>query len=314
MPTENNVLIMHFPENSQAFEALSQLKSQPGVTGAAVVERTPDGEVRLADAHTPEVGGGVAVGGLVGSLIGILAGPVGMLLGWSTGMLVGMAYETDEAADADDGFTILSRSVPAGGNALIVEMTETSHTIVDDVAEKLNGTVTRLPAAEVQAEVESAREAARQAATQARKVRRANRRAEFKEKMSGLGRPRPRLDHRVGGQDLLTPSGRIAVRRGKASPCPPSMTCRGDERLGGQQRTVTVGPEVQRNDERLEHGSSDRSSISGCVASHHSERADVPAAAGGTPDSRTLRRNVTFCPIPPVRLASTVEMSKEVRL
>ena len=188
MPTENNVLIMHFPESSQAFEALSQLKGQPGVAGAAVVERTPDGEVRLADAYTPEVGGGVAVGGLVGSLIGILAGPVGMLLGWSTGMLVGMAYETDEAADADDGFTILSRSVPAGGNALIVEMTETSHTIVDDVAEKLNGTVTRLPAAEVQAEVESAREAARQAAAEARKVRRANRRAEFKEKMSGLGR------------------------------------------------------------------------------------------------------------------------------
>ena len=188
MPTENNVLIMHFPESSQAFEALSQLKGQPGVTGAAVVERTPDGEVRLADAHAPEAGGGVAVGGLVGSLIGILAGPVGMLLGWSTGMLVGMAYEADEAADADDGFTILSRSVPVGGNASIVEMTETSHAIVDDVAEKLNGTVTRLPAAEVQAEVESARDAARQAAAEARKVRRASRRAEFKEKMSGLGR------------------------------------------------------------------------------------------------------------------------------
>jgi uncharacterized membrane protein len=187
MPTENNVLIMHFPDKSQAFEALSQLKGQPGVTGAAVVERTPDGEIRMADAHAPEVGGGVAVGGLVGALIGILAGPVGVLLGWSTGMLVGMAYETDEAADTEDGFTILSRSVPAGGNALIVEMTETSHAIADDVAEKLNGTVTRIPAAVVEAEI-SAREAAREAAHEARKVRRDKRRAEFKEKLSGLGR------------------------------------------------------------------------------------------------------------------------------
>ena len=112
MPEENNVLIIHFPESSTAFEALSELKGQPGVKGAAVVERTADGEVRLGDGYSPEGGTGVVVGGLVGALIGILAGPVGVLLGWSTGMLVGMAYEADELADADDGFTILSRSIP----------------------------------------------------------------------------------------------------------------------------------------------------------------------------------------------------------
>ena len=187
MSEENNVLIIHFPESSKAFEALSQLKSQPGVRGAAVVERTADGEVRLGDGYAPEGGSGVAVGGLVGALIGILAGPVGVLLGWSTGMLAGMAYEADELADADDGFTILSGSIPAGSNALIVEMTETSHAIADDVAKKLDGTITRLPAKDVQSEIESAREAARKAAAEARKVRRAGRRAEFKEKLSGLG-------------------------------------------------------------------------------------------------------------------------------
>jgi uncharacterized membrane protein len=190
MPEENNVLIIHFPESSKAFEALSEFKSQPGVRGAAVVERTADGQVRLADGYSPEGGTGVAVGGLVGSLIGILAGPVGVLLGWSTGMLVGGAYEADELADADDGFTILSRSIPAGSNALVVEMAETSHAIADDVANRLDGSVTRLPATEVQAEIESAQEAARKAAAEARKVRRAERRAEFREKLSGLGHHR----------------------------------------------------------------------------------------------------------------------------
>jgi uncharacterized membrane protein len=187
MPDEDNVLIIYFPDSSKAFEALSQFKGQPGVKGAAVVERTADGEVRLGDGYAPEGGTGVAVGGLVGALIGVLAGPVGVLLGWSTGMLVGGAYEADEVADADDGFTILSRSIPAGSNALIVEMTETSHAIADDVAARLDGTITRLPASEVGAEIESAREAARKAAAEARKVRRAQRRADFKEKMSGLG-------------------------------------------------------------------------------------------------------------------------------
>ena len=187
MPEENNVLIIHFPESSKAFEALSQFKGQPGVQGAAVAERTADGEFRLGDGYAPKGGTGVAVGGLVGSLIGILAGPVGVLLGWSTGMLVGMAYEADELADADDGFTILSRSIPAGSNALVVEMTETSHAIADDIAEKLDGTITRLPASVVQAEIESAQDAARKAASEVRKARRADRRAEFKEKLSGLG-------------------------------------------------------------------------------------------------------------------------------
>ena len=188
MSEENNVLVIHFPESSKAFEALSELKDQPGVRGAAVVERTADGQVRLADGYSLEAGSGVAVGGLVGSLIGILAGPVGVLLGWSTGMLVGMAYEADEADDADDGFTILSHSIPAGGNALVVEMMESSHAMADDVAKRLDGTITRLPATEVQFEIESAQEAARKAAAEARKVRRGARRAEFKEKLSGLGR------------------------------------------------------------------------------------------------------------------------------
>jgi uncharacterized membrane protein len=187
MPEENNVLVMHFPGNSQAFEALSELKDAPGVRGAAVVERTSEGQVRVADGYSPASGEGLAVGGLVGALIGIIGGPVGVLLGWSTGMVAGAVYDSDEAADADDGFTILSRSIPAGTNALIVEMIETNHGTADDIAKRLEGTITRLPAAEVEAEVRSAQDAARAAEQEARKARRAKRRAEFKEKMSNLG-------------------------------------------------------------------------------------------------------------------------------
>ena len=186
MPEEKNVLIMQFPHPSDAFQALSTMKVQPGVRGAAVAERTAEGQVQVADAYSPGGGTGIVGGGLVGAVIGIIAGPLGVLLGWSTGALVGAAFESDEAEDTDDGFTILSRSIPKGGNALIVEMAESSHAIADDVANKLGGTVTRVPAAEVEAEVESAREAAAEAAKEARKVRREKRRAGFKEKLSGL--------------------------------------------------------------------------------------------------------------------------------
>jgi uncharacterized membrane protein len=186
MVTESNVLVMQFRDPSRAFQALSELKGQPGVNSAAVLERTAEGRLKVGDSYTPEAGGGVAVGGLVGALVGVLAGPVGVLLGWSAGMLVGAVYESDEEADAEDGFTILSKGIPAGGNVLIVEMIETSHAIADDIADRLDGKVTRIPASEMEAEIETAQEAARRATSEARKARRAKRRAEFKEKLSNL--------------------------------------------------------------------------------------------------------------------------------
>jgi len=187
MADEKNVLVMHFSNPSSAFQALSELKEQPGVTGAAVLERTQDGQLRTADGYSLQFGTGTAVGGLVGALVGVLAGPLGVLLGWSTGLLTGALFDTDKETDNEDGLAVLSKSIPAGGNALIVEMTETSHAIADDVAAKLDGTVTRIPADEVEKEVAAAQEATRRAADEARKARWEKRRAEFKEKLSNIG-------------------------------------------------------------------------------------------------------------------------------
>ncbi|HEX3607125.1 MAG TPA: histidine kinase [Candidatus Dormibacteraeota bacterium] len=184
MADENNVLIITFADPNAAFAALSRIKEQPGVAGAAVVERSVAGEVRVADSFTPTVGSGTAVGGVVGALVGIIAGPLGVLLGWSTGIIAGAAYDTGEAADADDGLTELSRRIPAGGNALLAEMTETSHALADDIAR--DGSITRIPVAEVEAEVVAAQDAARTAAKEARRVRRETRSAEFKAKVGGI--------------------------------------------------------------------------------------------------------------------------------
>jgi len=187
MSDAKNVLVMHFPDTSKAFQALSEMKAQPGVKSAAVVERTTEGQVRVAEGYTPSAGDGIAVGGLVGALVGILAGPIGVLLGWSTGLLAGAAYDADEATDADDGFTVLSKSIPAGSNALIVEISEASHAAADDVARRLDGELTRIPSTEVEAEVRSAQDAARRAAAEARRARRETWQAEFRQKLSSLG-------------------------------------------------------------------------------------------------------------------------------
>ena len=186
MADEQNVLIVTFPDPSTAYKALSEIKGMDGVASAAVVERTADGQVRIADGYTPKAGAGTSVGGLIGAVVGILAGPLGVLLGWSTGLIAGAAYDADEAADTEDGFTVLSQRIAAGGNALLAEISETSHAPADDLAGRLGGSLSRIPVSEVEAEIASAREAARQAAKEARRVRRETRRAEFKEKVSGV--------------------------------------------------------------------------------------------------------------------------------
>lgn len=184
MADEKNVLIITFPDPSKSFQALSEFKGQPGVVGAAVVERSAGGEVQVADSYTPTVGVGTVGGGAVGALIGLIAGPLGMLLGWSSGTIAGATFETMDAADEDDGLTELSKRIPPGGNALLVEMTETSHAIADDIAK--DGSITRIPTAEVEAEVKSAQDAASKAAKEARRVRRETRSAEFKAKVSSV--------------------------------------------------------------------------------------------------------------------------------
>ncbi|HXV02480.1 MAG TPA: hypothetical protein VFP24_02800 [Gaiellaceae bacterium] len=68
----HNVVVVQFPDASKAYQALSVLKEcdaegRIGVKSAAIVERTPDGELRI-----PEGADNIALVGTVsGSLIGM---------------------------------------------------------------------------------------------------------------------------------------------------------------------------------------------------------------------------------------------------
>jgi len=81
-----NVVVVRFTEPSKAYQALSVLKElgaggRIGLDSAALVERTPAGEL-----HTPESADNVGpVGTASGSLIGMLIGVLGVLGGpWAS--------------------------------------------------------------------------------------------------------------------------------------------------------------------------------------------------------------------------------------
>ena len=179
-----NVEVVRFTEPSKAYQALSVLKEcdaegRIGLESAAIVERTPTGELRIPE-DADNVGPiGTASGSLIGMLIGVLGGPVGVLVGWGAGALMGGAFDVDRAVTSDEALTVLGRAIPPESTAVIASVDEAAVEVIDGEMKKLDGEVTRQRVADVRAELAAAEDAAEAAAHEARKVLRQERKAEF---------------------------------------------------------------------------------------------------------------------------------------
>ena len=183
---QQNVVVIGFTEPSKAYQALSVLKScnadgRIGLESAAVVERTPEGTLRIPESADNAELVGMASGSVVGMLIAVLGGPVGMLLGWGAGAMMGGAFDLDRAVTSDEALTVLGTAIPAGSTAVIANVEEPAVEVIDGEMAKLGGEVTRRPVADVMAELDAAEAAADAAAREARKVVRQQKKAEFDE-------------------------------------------------------------------------------------------------------------------------------------
>ena len=183
-----NVLTVNFTEDGDAYEALTTLKElddqgQVALEGAAVVQRHEDGTIAIKD----EVGDigyeGTATGGIVGLIVGILGGPIGVLLGGATGVLIGSLFDMDDLDESDSVLSEMSRALRVDHAAVVAAVDEQSPEVIDAAVDKLNGTILRLPLADVEAEIAAAEEAQRAAKQEARKKLREERREERKEKV-----------------------------------------------------------------------------------------------------------------------------------
>ena len=184
MATEN-VVVVRFDEPSKAYQALSVLKESDaagriGLESAAVVERTPTGELRVPEGADNLTLIGTASGSLIGMLIGVLGGPVGVLIGWGAGALMGGAFDLVRDAKSDEALTALGRAIPTGSTAVIASVEEPAVEVIDGEMKKLGGEVTRRPVGEVLAELNAAEAAADAAAREARKKLFEQHKAEFK--------------------------------------------------------------------------------------------------------------------------------------
>jgi uncharacterized membrane protein len=130
MSVIESVAIVRFPQSGQAYQALSELRGPDAglaslqVRSAALVERKPDGTLRVPEGSDEIIGTGTAAGGLLGMLAGVLGGPLGVLLGFGTGALVGGMFDLDRATTVDSALSLLSAQLPPGSTAQVAAEVE----------------------------------------------------------------------------------------------------------------------------------------------------------------------------------------------
>jgi uncharacterized membrane protein len=190
---DENVVVVTFKEQSKAYQALSVLKDcdadgRIALGSAAVVERTPDGQLRTPEGADNLAFVGMASGSLLGMLIGVLGGPVGVLVGWGAGALVGGAFDIERTEKSDVALTAFARAIPQGTTAVMATVAEPAVEVIDGEMAKLGGQVIRRPVSEVVSELEASEDAANAAALEAQKELMQSRKVEMKED----------LDERIG--------------------------------------------------------------------------------------------------------------------
>ncbi|MDO5111510.1 MAG: DUF1269 domain-containing protein [Clostridia bacterium] len=190
-----NIVLVTFTEESQAYQAFSQIKNAPACDGCTISQlallQKQGGKLSAKEYFDSGVqtSDDTLTGGLVGALAGILGGPVGMLLGASMGMLIGSIVDLN---DADKEASYLEKAtvkITDGTTALVALAIESDEAALDAQLAPFHASVTRFEAAVMQEEVEEAirmqddlaaqvREDIRQEKSAARKARI----AELKEK------------------------------------------------------------------------------------------------------------------------------------
>lgn len=185
---ENNVVVALFEVESEAYQALAQIRQYPGgetsyVPAAALVKKE-NGVLHTLDgfdtgANTAD---DTALGGLVGALFGVLGGPVGVLLGGAYGALIGSVLDTDDALMNASMLEQIMAKMEEGEVAIIALAYEENEEVLDQRLAGFKTTIARFDAATVAEEVEEAQLMEKEMARQARKELRDEKKADRKEK------------------------------------------------------------------------------------------------------------------------------------
>ena len=160
-----NVLVVNFKRDSQAYQAFSELKeafvdNNYFISQAAIVKKE-DGEIVVKDQveRLEKSVDDTLKGGLIGGLVGLLAGPVGALVGGGVGALIGEAKDTDDSWKDFAVMDRVSECVAEGETVLLLLADEKGDAALTEKLNSYDANVARFTTAEVVKEMERAEKA-----------------------------------------------------------------------------------------------------------------------------------------------------------
>lgn len=172
-----NVLISYFEVESEAFQALSDMKQLAALPkdelllSQVSIFKKENGRIQLKDAFdTGRVSSDdTLIGTLVGGLAGILAGPLGVLLGMGIGGTVGAITDTKDVRREAGMLSAVTERMKDGDTAIVAVVREQTPRTINDVLLKYSTDIERYSASDVQEEVEHAKEVQKNLEREARR-------------------------------------------------------------------------------------------------------------------------------------------------
>ncbi|WKA55550.1 DUF1269 domain-containing protein [Planococcus shixiaomingii] len=158
-----NVIISYFKVESEAFQALSELKNSSTfderfTLSQVALLKNSNGQIIMKDGFDTgkRTQNDTWKGGLIGTLVGVLGGPLGMLLGFGIGSVVGLAKDAGEAKEESSLISAITSRMKEGDVAIVAVAQELSEEPFNLVAEKFDAVTVRYSASDIQEEVEHA--------------------------------------------------------------------------------------------------------------------------------------------------------------
>ena len=160
-----NVLVVDFKRDSQAYQAFSELRDDfvdddYFISQAAIVKKE-DGEIVVKEQEERLEKGvdDTLKGGLIGGLVGLLGGPLGALVGGGVGALIGEIKDTGDALKDFSVMDHVSECVAEGETVLLLLADEKGTEALTEKLKAYDATITRFTTDEVAKEIERAEKA-----------------------------------------------------------------------------------------------------------------------------------------------------------
>ena len=184
-----SVFVVKFNVQSEAFQALTELRQQPAnddfVVSQACLVNKKDGRITMLDQFDTgmESVNDTGTGTMIGALVGILGGPIGVLRGASYGAMVGSVMDTADILDNASLIEQVCGTIDDDETAVIALVSEQKTESFDEAMKKFDTKVKWFDAGELAAEVEKAYELERQMKKEALKQLRDEKKEDFKQKV-----------------------------------------------------------------------------------------------------------------------------------